>query len=147
MRSMFRPFPLYIGLRYFRAKRRNQFISFISIMSLVSIAIGVMALITVLSVMNGFQNELRDRILGMTSDVTISGFDNKLAGWSAVLQKAERFPHVTGVAPYVEDQAMLANGSNMSGTEIRGVLPDMEGAVSQVGQRMAVGSLKDLTPG
>ncbi len=147
MRNMFRPFPLYIGLRYFRAKRRNQFISFISIMSLVSIAIGVMALITVLSVMNGFQNELRDRILGMTSDVTISGFDNKLAGWPAVLQKAERFPHVTGVAPYVEDQAMLANGSNMSGTEIRGVLPDMEGAVSQVGQRMAVGSLKDLTPG
>src|SRR5690349_6781787 len=84
MRRMFRPFPLYVGLRYFRAKRRNQFISFISGMSLVSIAIGVMALITVLSVMNGFQNELRDRILGVTSDVTVSGFDSHLKDWASV---------------------------------------------------------------
>src|SRR5215469_9822084 len=87
---MFRPFPLFIGLRYFRAKRRNQFISFISVMSLVSIAIGVMALIIVLSVMNGFQNELRDRILGMTSDATISGFDNKLEDWPTVMQQVQQ---------------------------------------------------------
>src|SRR6185312_16128193 len=126
---MFRPFPLFVGLRYFRAKRRNQFISFISGMSLVSIAIGVMALITVLSVMNGFQDELRDRILSMTSDATVSGFENKLAGWQQVMGAVQKQPHVMGAAPYVEDQAMLANGSNMSGTEIRGVLPDMEGAV------------------
>ncbi|MGE5625799.1 MAG: lipoprotein-releasing ABC transporter permease subunit [Bacillota bacterium] len=144
---MFRPFPLFIGLRYFRAKRRNQFISFISVMSLVSIAIGVMALITVLSVMNGFQNELRDRILGMTSDATVSGFDNKLEGWPVVMQKLQHQPHVVGAAPYVEDQAMLANGPNMSGTEVRGVLPDKEGAVSEVGKRMVAGSLADLTPG
>jgi lipoprotein-releasing system permease protein len=144
---MFKPFPLYIGLRYFRAKRRNQFISFISVMSLVSIAIGVMALITVLSVMNGFQNELRDRILGMTSDATVSGFDNRLEDWAAVMQQVRHQPHVAGAAPYVEDQAMLANGSNMSGTEIRGVLPDMEGEVSEVGKRMVAGSLDDLTPG
>ena len=84
---MFRPFPLFVGLRYFRAKRRNQFISFISGMSLVSIAIGVMALITVLSVMNGFQDELRDRILSVTSDATISGFDNKLSDWPAVIRE------------------------------------------------------------
>jgi lipoprotein-releasing system permease protein len=144
---MFKPFPLYIGLRYFRAKRRNQFISFISVMSLVSIAIGVMALITVLSVMNGFQNELRDRILGMTSDATVSGFDNRLEDWSAVMQQVRHQAHVVGAAPYVEDQAMLANGSNMSGTEIRGVLPDMEGEVSEVGKRMVAGSLDDLAPG
>ena len=144
---MFKPFPLFIGLRYFRAKRRNQFISFISVMSLVSIAIGVMALITVLSVMNGFQNELRDRILGMTSDATVSGFDNRLEDWSAVMQRVRHQPHVVGAAPYVEDQAMLANGSNMSGTEVRGVLPDMEGEVSEVGKRMVAGSLDDLTPG
>jgi lipoprotein-releasing system permease protein len=147
MRGMFRPFPLFVGLRYFRAKRRNQFISFISGMSLVSIAIGVMALITVLSVMNGFQNELRDRILSMTSDATVSGFENKLAGWQQVMAAVQKQPHVVGAAPYVEDQAMLANGSNMSGTEIRGVLPDMEGAVSDVGKRMIMGSVKDLTPG
>lgn len=144
---MFRPFSLYVGLRYFRAKRRNQFISFISGMSLVSIAIGVMALITVLSVMNGFQNELRDRILGMTSDATVSGFDNHLADWDAVRQRVITQPHITGAAPYVEDQAMLANGSNMSGSEVRGVLPDMEGSVSEVGKRMAAGSLTSLTPG
>lgn len=144
---MFRPFPLYVGLRYFRAKRRNQFISFISGMSLVSIAIGVMALITVLSVMNGFQNELRDRILGMTADATVSGFDNRLHDWPAVRARVLKQPHVTGAAPYVEDQAMLANGSNMSGTEVRGVEPDLEGTVSEVGQRMAAGSLASLTPG
>ena len=147
MRPMFRPFPLFVGLRYFRAKRRNQFISFISGMSLVSIAIGVMALITVLSVMNGFQNELRNRILGMTSDATVSGFDGRLQGWSGVRDEVLKQPHVTGAAPYVEDQAMLANGSNMSGTVVRGVQPDLEGAVSEVGQRMVAGSLSDLTPG
>jgi len=144
---MFRPYPLFVGLRYFRAKRRNQFISFISGMSLVSIAIGVMALITVLSVMNGFQNELRDRILGMTSDATVSGFDNRLTDWPAVRERTLTQPHVTGAAPYVEDQAMLANGSNMSGTEVRGVMPNLEGSVSEVGQRMASGSLTSLTPG
>ena len=144
---MFRPFPLFVGLRYFRAKRRNQFISFISGMSLVSIAIGVMALITVLSVMNGFQDELRDRILNMTSDATISGFDNKLSDWPAVIRDAQELPSVTGAAPYVDDQAMLANGSNMSGTEIRGVIPGMEPAVSEVGKRMVMGKLEDLQPG
>ncbi|HEX2666743.1 MAG TPA: lipoprotein-releasing ABC transporter permease subunit [Gammaproteobacteria bacterium] len=144
---MFRPFPLFVGLRYFRAKRRNQFISFISGMSLVSIAIGVMALITVLSVMNGFQNELRERILNMTADATVSGFDNRLADWQDVLHDVRGEAHVTGAAPYVQDQAMLANGSNMSGTEVRGVLPDMEGAVSEVGKRMVIGSVQDLKPG
>jgi lipoprotein-releasing system permease protein len=144
---MFRPFPLFVGLRYFRAKRRNQFISFISGMSLVSIAIGVMALITVLSVMNGFQDELRDRILNMTSDATISGFDNKLSDWPAVIRDSQEFPQVTGAAPYVDDQAMLANGSNMSGTEIRGVIPGMEPAVSEVGRRMVMGKLEELQPG
>jgi lipoprotein-releasing system permease protein len=147
MRGMFRPFPLFVGLRYFRAKRRNQFISFISGMSLVSIAIGVMALITVLSVMNGFQNELRERILNMTADATVSGFDNRLADWQDVLHDVRGEAHVTGAAPYVQDQAMLANGSNMSGTEVRGVLPDMEGAVSEVGKRMVIGSVQDLKPG
>ncbi|HEX7966008.1 MAG TPA: lipoprotein-releasing ABC transporter permease subunit [Gammaproteobacteria bacterium] len=144
---MFRPFPLFVGLRYFRAKRRNQFISFISGMSLVSIAIGVMALITVLSVMNGFQSELRERILNMTADATVSGFDNRLADWQDVLHDVRGEAHVTGAAPYVQDQAMLANGSSMSGTEVRGVLPDMEGAVSEVGKRMVIGSVQDLKPG
>ncbi|HEY1773442.1 MAG TPA: lipoprotein-releasing ABC transporter permease subunit [Gammaproteobacteria bacterium] len=144
---MFRPFPLFVGLRYFRAKRRNQFISFISGMSLVSIAIGVMALITVLSVMNGFQDELRDRILSMTADATVSGFDNRLQDWPAVVRDVHDQPGVVAAAPYVEDQAMLANGANMSGTEIRGVIPDMEATVSDVSRRMVMGKMQDLTPG
>jgi len=144
---MFKPFPLFVGLRYFRAKRRNQFISFISGMSLVAIAIGVMALITVLSVMNGFQNELRNRILGMTADATVSGFENHLSDWQAVEQRLLQQPHVTGAAPYVDDQAMLANGSIMSGAEIRGVLPSQEGAVSDVPRRMVNGNIRNLRPG
>lgn len=144
---MFRPLSIFIGLRYFRAKRRNQFISFISFMSMVAIAIGVMALITVLSVMNGFQNELRARILGMVSDITVSGFDGRLHDWQGVMHRVEGLPHVTGAAPYVEDQAMLANGANMSGTVIRGVLPSDENQVSDISKKMVAGSLRDLKPG
>jgi lipoprotein-releasing system permease protein len=144
---MFRPVPLFVGLRYFRAKRRNQFISFISFMSMVAIAIGVMALITVLSVMNGFQNELRARILGMVSDVTISSFSGKLNDWQSVVQKVRDMPHVTGAAPYIEDQAMLSSGANMSGTIVRGIIPSDDAGVSDVGKKLISGSLSDLQPG
>lgn len=144
---MFRPLPLFVGLRYFRARRRNQFISFISFMSMIAIAIGVMALITVLSVMNGFQNELRSRILSMVSDVTISGYSGKLNDWQSVMQRVQGLPHVTGAAPYIEDQAMLANGANMSGTIVRGVIPADDIHVSDVGRKLISGNLNDLTPG
>jgi len=144
---MFRPLPLFVGLRYFRAKRRNQFISFISFMSMVAIAIGVMALITVLSVMNGFQNELRARILGMVSDVTISSFAGKLSDWQSVMQKVQGMPHVTGAAPYIEDQAMLSNGANMGGAIVRGIIPNDDAMVSDVGKKLISGSLSDLKPG
>ena len=144
---MFRPLSIFIGLRYFRAKRRNQFISFISFMSILAIAIGVMALITVLSVMNGFQNELRARILGMVSDITVSGFDGHLHDWQGVMARIDGAPHVIGTAPYIEDQAMLANGSNMSGTVIRGILPSDSGKVSDIARKMVSGSLKNLKPG
>jgi lipoprotein-releasing system permease protein len=144
---MFRPLPLFVGLRYFRARRRNQFISFISFMSMIAIAIGVMALITVLSVMNGFQNELRSRILSMVSDVTISGYSGSLNDWPAVLAKVRGLPHVTGEAPYVEEQAMLANGANMSGTIVRGIIPSDDTQVSDVGKKLISGSLSNLTPG
>src|SRR5574337_979116 len=144
---MFQPVPLFVGLRYFRARRRNQFISFISFMSMIAIAIGVMALITVLSVMNGFQNELRTRILSMVSDVTISGYDGSLKDWSAVLAKVQGVAHVTGAAPYVEEQAMLANGANMSGAIVRGIIPGDDARVSDVGKKLVSGSLSDLTSG
>lgn len=144
---MFRPLPLFVGLRYFRARRRNQFISFISIMSMIAIAIGVMALITVLSVMNGFQNELRTRILSMVSDVTISSYSGSLNDWPAVMARVQGLPHVTGAAPYIEEQAMLANGGTMSGTIVRGIIPGDDARVSDVGKKLVSGSLSDLRPG
>ena len=101
------PYELFIGLRYTRAKRRNHFISFISLTSMLGIALGVAALISVLSVMNGFQNELRTRILGVAAHVEISGPGDMLADWQAVAEVAAADPRVAGAAPYVNAQGML----------------------------------------
>ena len=141
---MFRPLEIYIGLRYTRAKRRNHFISFISLTSMLGIALGVLALITVLSVMNGFEKEIRERILGFASHATISGPTGRLDGWQAVAAAAEDNPHVIGVAPYIEGQAMLTLGQAVKGVLVRGVRPDAEPRVSDVGQHMITGSLSDL---
>ena len=91
---MFKPLPLFIGLRYTRAKRRNHFISFISLISILGITLGVMALITVLSVMNGFEQELRTKILGMASHVKVAQWDGKLTDWETLRAKVERHPQV-----------------------------------------------------
>ena len=96
------PLEIFVGLRYTRAKRRNHFISFISLISMLGIALGVMALIVVLSVMNGFENELRGRILGMVSHVTISSFRGPLEDWRGLRGQALEHAEVTGAAPYVE---------------------------------------------
>jgi lipoprotein-releasing system permease protein len=140
---MFRPLEVFIGLRYTRAKRRNHFISFISLVSILGIAVGVTALITVISVMNGFQKELQDRILGMVSHATIEGVDETVRNWPEALKLAHANPHVLGAAPYVERQAML-QGSRVSGAIIRGVEPDLEATVSDVGAHMVSGKLGDL---
>lgn len=144
---MFRPFEAFIGLRYTRAKRRNHFISFISFISIIGIALGVTALITVLSVMNGFEKELRERILGMASHATISALSGPLRNWDQVAADADRHPDVVGAAPYIEGQAMLVNGRLVSGVLIRGVLPDSEPLVSEVNQRMVSGELEALHSG
>ncbi|HET7569470.1 MAG TPA: lipoprotein-releasing ABC transporter permease subunit [Gammaproteobacteria bacterium] len=143
---MFRPFELFVGLRYLRAKRRNHFISFISVISVLGIIVGVMALITVLSVMNGFDKELRSRILAFTAHVTISGFDGQLQDWRHVGDVAGENPHVIGKAPYVSGQGLLANGGNVSGALIRGVAPAKEEQVSAIAHKMVAGSFKALTP-
>ena len=104
------PYELMIGLRYTRAKRRNHFISFISLISMLGIALGVTALIVVLSVMNGFQTELRGRILAVVSHVQISGADGEMSDWQAVARDAEKLPEVRGAAPYVQAQGMLSFG-------------------------------------
>ena len=144
---MYRPFELFVGLRYTRAKRRNHFISFISLISMLGITLGIVALVVVLSVMNGFHKEIRERILGMASHATISGPEGALEDWREVMEKARQHPRVVGVAPYVEGQVMLVNGQNVSGALIRGVLPEMEGEVSEVGEKMIAGRLEDLREG
>lgn len=143
---MFRPTALFIGLRYTRAKRRNHFISFISLISMLGIALGVTALITVLSVMNGFERELRERILGMTSHATISAFGGGLENWPAVRDQAIDAPRVLAIAPFVEGEGMFIQGRQVSGALVRGIEPDLERQVAEVHEHMLFGSLDALQP-
>ena len=144
---MFTPYELCVGLRYTRAKRRNHFISFISLTSVIGIALGATALITVVSVMNGFERELRERILGVASHATISGFDRALEDWESLAAAAEAHPEVVGVAPYVESQGMLTHAGQVRGVLIRGVFPSREPRVSEVGRFLVEGTLESLAPG
>ena len=140
-------YELMIGLRYTRAKRRNHFISFISAISLLGIALGGAALIVVLSVMNGFQQELRTRILGVASHVQISGLNGELAGWDKIAQQARNNPHVMAAAPYISAQGMLAFDQTVRGALVRGIVPDLEEKVADFNQHMKSGNLADLKPG
>ena len=141
------PFELQIGLRYTHAKRSNHFISFISIVSMAGIALGVMALIVVLSVMNGFQEELRTRILGVAAHLEISGQADRLTDWRDVLVQAKQNKSVISGAPYVNSQGMLANGDSVRGAVIRGIQPELENQVADFAQHMKSGKLTDLKPG
>jgi lipoprotein-releasing system permease protein len=141
------PYELFTGLRYTRAKRRNRFVSFISLASMLGIAIGVMALITVLSVMNGFERELRTRILGMASHATISAFEGGLADWQGVAARTGTHKEIEAIAPYIEGEGMLRVGGGLSGTLLRGIEPAYEARVSQIAQNIKAGSLEDLRAG
>ena len=143
---MFKPVPVAIGLRYLRAKRRNGFISFISLASILGIALGVTALITTLSVMSGFQREIRDRMLQMAAHTTVSGYGEPLQGWQRAVQVALQDPRVAGAAPYVEKEALIL-GSNNQPAMLRGVEPLQEDKVSVIGQKLVQGKLAELQPG
>lgn len=144
---MFRPFAIFVGLRYTRAKRRTHFISFISAISIVGITIGITALITVLSVMNGFEGELRQRILGMASHATVSDYDNQLMDWPELREQLLEEEHVLGAAPYVNGQAMLSFGGYSTGALIRGISPELEPTVSTLHEHVGEGSITALQPG
>jgi lipoprotein-releasing system permease protein len=144
---MFNPVELFIGLRYTRAKRRNGFISFISLVSIIGIILGVMALIIVLSVMNGFEKEVRDRILNMISHITVSGYDGKLDNWHKVIDQVKKQPEVVGTAPYISAEGMLIFKREVHGAIFRGVNPALENTVSKVGEHMVQGTLGELKPG
>ena len=143
---MFKPIPVSIGLRYLRAKRRNGFISFISLASILGIALGVTVLITTLSVMSGFQREIRDRMLQMTAHATVSAVGDAMQDWPHAVQVALQDKRVAGAAPYVDSQALLKGTRNQPAI-VRGVLPSLEGSVSVLAQKMKRGSLESLAPG
>jgi lipoprotein-releasing system permease protein len=144
---MFRPLELFVGMRYTHAKSRTHFVSFISLTSMLGIALGVTALITVLSVMNGFERELRERILGMASHATVTTFGGRLQDWRLVEQAVSTHPDVIAVAPYVRGETMLSAGKQVSGALIRGIVPEEEAKVSDVLAHVRVGDAGDLKAG
>ncbi len=141
------PFSLFVGLRYTRAKRRDRFISLISIISMVGIALGVMVLITVMSVMNGFERELRDRILGVSPHVLVQDYSGELKDWQQVENKVKENPQILGASPYIQSETMYRHlGLSQVGI-VQGVLPEKLSEVSVVPSNMIVGDITDLEKG
>ncbi|HWV14218.1 MAG TPA: lipoprotein-releasing ABC transporter permease subunit [Cellvibrio sp.] len=143
---MIKNIPIYIGLRYTRAKRRNQFISFISTFSLVGMALGVMALIVVMSVMNGFEREMKQRLLSVVPHGYIDYYPF-VEDWQALARKVKQHPRVVGAAPYVAGDALISYQGEVQGLQIQGVLPKEEQQISVIGEHMLLGSLDELRPG
>ncbi len=135
-----------VGTRYVRSRQRNGFVSFISLISMAGIAVGVMVLIVVLSVVNGFERELQERILAMSAEATIEGSGGRLRDWRGLMAGAAADPRVQAVAPFIEGQGLAAGEDAMSGVSIRGIDPAQEVLVSGVETLMRTGSLDDLRP-
>ncbi|MBC8647994.1 lipoprotein-releasing ABC transporter permease subunit [Pseudomonas sp. MTM4] len=144
---MFRPLSIFIGSRYTRAKRRNHFISFISLTSMIGLSLGVLAMIMVLSVMNGFQREMSNRILGMVPHAVIAGDGQPVDDWQALADQVMAHPEVLGAAPITQLEGMLSFKGAMQPIEIKGIDPQTEGEVSILGSKMMAGRLDDLKPG
>lgn len=143
---MFHPIEFFIGLRYTRAKRRNHFVSFMSFSSMIGIALGVMVLITVLSVMNGFDYEIRHRVLGMAKQITLSNYSGNLAAWQSVQQQVRVMPDVLASAPFIVNQGLLTNQGVVRPVAVFGINPADEPAISILPQKMIAGSLNPLIP-
>jgi lipoprotein-releasing system permease protein len=144
---MFKPLIFYIGLRYTRAKRRTQFISFVTLASVLGIALSVTALITVLSVMNGFVGKISERMLSMTSHATITGLYGQLENWQTLEQQLKNYPHIQGTAPFINGQVMINADRRVNGTMVSGILPDYESRVSEIADKMKMGKLSNLVAG
>lgn len=143
---MFKPLELFVGLRYTRSKNKNNFISFISLASMLGILFGVLVLITVLSVMNGFEKEFRNRILSMVSHVTVSGTDGKLSDWRTQQQKLVSNTDVIGSAPFIQKQTMIKTFSSYQGVLLQGILPDEQVKVSDISTHVIEGTFEALKP-
>ncbi len=147
MPAMFRPLPLFVGLRYTRAKRQNHFISFISLVSMLGLTLGVAVLILVLSVMNGFDRELRQRILGMVPHATLSPHRGEIQDWQALIEQLQQRPEVLAAAPYIDAQGMLTARGAVRGVLINGVAPDYEARASIIDDHFVEGELGNLESG
>jgi lipoprotein-releasing system permease protein len=144
---MARRYETWIGSRYVRSRSANSFVSLISAISMLGIAIAVSVLIIVLSVVNGFERELKERLLAMTAHASIEGVEGELEGWQDLQATAAKNPRVTASAPYVGGQALMVYGERLSGAEIRGIDPPQEDAVSGVAALMLDGELASLESG
>jgi lipoprotein-releasing system permease protein len=144
---MNKPWPVFVGARYLRARTHNRFVSFISSISILGVALGVAVLIVVLSVMNGFETELRTRILAMTSHASLEAFGSGLANWGDVRDQVEADPDIRAAAPYIQGEGMLLQGDAVSGAIVRGIIPAEERRVSGLGDKLVSGALEDLQAG
>lgn len=144
---MFRPAALFIGLRYTRAKRRNHFISFISVVSTIGIALGVTVLITVLSVMNGFDREIQNRVFSMVPAITVSSDMGSVQGWDELQKVLMEFPYISASAPFVNGEALLNYSGSNQPALMTGILPEQEKNVTELTSKMVQGKLSNLKPG
>jgi lipoprotein-releasing system permease protein len=141
------PYEWLIGTRYLRSTHRRGFVSFVAVVSVLGLALGVATLIVVLSVMNGFQREIRNRILSVSSHATMMGLQGNLSNWQTIQREVLKQPGVLAAAPYIEEQAMLANGAHIDGAIVRGVLPEQEKTADGLSQRVTEGKFTALQAG
>jgi lipoprotein-releasing system permease protein len=144
---MFHPVPVYVGLRYVVSRRRGFFVSFISWISMLGICVGVLALITIISVMNGLEREMRTRLLSLASHATLAAPPERMRDWQTLAAQIRKQPEVEGVAPYLDMQGMLGRGEDLRAALIRGIEPQIEPQVSEVATHMNAGRLDELQPG
>ena len=144
---MFHPLPIFVGLRYVRTRRQGFFVSFISWVSMLGVCVGVAALITIISVMNGFEGELRSRLVALTAHATLEGPPALMQDWQSVAQRARSVPGTVGAAPFADVQAMIGRAGHLQPVLLHGLAPGVEGEVSDVERHMVEGRLADLVPG
>jgi len=144
---MFHPLPIFVGLRYVRTRRQGFFVSFISWVSMLGVCVGVAALITIISVMNGFEGELRSRLVALTAHATVEGPPELMRDWRAVAGRARAVPGTVGAAPFSDVQAMIGRAGHLQPIVLHGLDPAVEGEVSDVQRHLLEGQLGDLVPG
>jgi lipoprotein-releasing system permease protein len=144
---MIKPLALYIGLRYTQAKRRSRFISFISLASIIGIALGIAVLITVLSVINGFDEQISQRFFAIAPQVTVMADQDISQNWQSLAKNLRELPQIKSAAPFITGQGMVLNDNVLRGVSVLGILPDQEAQISQLAKQVTAGSIKTLTPG